>query len=619
MAYFKFSLCDQRTPYKFSALKSHENMSGVALHSSGIHNERNFVRSPRHLVLSNAETHTFNFHSRSTCKLMAPKKRRRAWESASVGDDDAEDVFGIGRALKEDREIEERRARLKIASRNVERTGPDTAPLIAPDRGQRLSTDSRSLLQVSNGRSKDERTVGCLPPAPVGDNDVSSAPIENGQRAARTTLAPKNDRELRAALLQLRDAAADGDGPGVGLREALGAPTGASQPKNVPVYDMFADTPGDGTETGLVQGHGLSDRENARVRVPGLDDPADEEGYARLQLDELLADGLYVAGPAIGQGVFASVYRATARETGACVAVKVLRNNDVMRRAGRHEVDTLRRIAEADPQDRRHCVRIIDHFDHHGHVVIVFEELAMNLREVIKKYGGGGGIRLEAVRLYASQLLSALHFLGQLGIVHADIKPDNTLLSEDKRTAKLCDFGSAMLESSGETDATPYLVSRFYRAPEVVLGVLPYGRALDVWSLGCVLFELYTGKIAFPGRSNNDMLRLVHERRGCVPMRMLKRASFRADHFDERGYFLHRVTDDVSGAVVVREEKVPERPPRHDVLRDAVLAAALDEDDERQAALLLADVLDGMLTVDPVRRISAAEALKMPFFVRVAP
>jgi serine/threonine protein kinase len=108
----------------------------------------------------------------------------------------------------------------------------------------------------------------------------------------------------------------------------------------------------------------------------------------------------------------------------------------------------------------------------------------------------------------------------------------------------------------------------------------------------------------------------VHERRGCVPMRMLKRASFRVEHFNERGYFLHRVMDIVSGAVVVREEKVPERPSRHDVLRDAVLAASLKEDDEKDAALLLADLLDGMLTVDPVRRISAAEALKMPFFMR---
>lgn len=76
---------------------------------------------------------------------------------------------------------------------------------------------------------------------------------------------------------------------------------------------------------------------------------------------------------------------------------------------------------------------------------------------------------------------------------------------------KICDFGSAMMAGPGtENDITPYLVSRFYRAPEVILG-LKYEYGMDMWSIGCVVYELFTGRILFPGRDNNEMLKVMME------------------------------------------------------------------------------------------------------------
>lgn len=72
---------------------------------------------------------------------------------------------------------------------------------------------------------------------------------------------------------------------------------------------------------------------------------------------------------------------------------------------------------------------------------------------------------LQAVRSYSQQLLLALKLMKRCSLIHADIKPDNILVSENKLVLKLCDFGSAMHE--GENESTPYLVSRFYRAPEI--------------------------------------------------------------------------------------------------------------------------------------------------------
>jgi serine/threonine protein kinase len=90
---------------------------------------------------------------------------------------------------------------------------------------------------------------------------------------------------------------------------------------------------------------------------------------------------------------------------------------------------------------------------------------SMNLREVLKRYGKDVGINIKAVRVYAQQLFLALSLLKKCNILHADIKPDNILVTESKNTLKLCDLGSA--SDADDNDITPYLVSRFYRAPEI--------------------------------------------------------------------------------------------------------------------------------------------------------
>jgi len=94
-----------------------------------------------------------------------------------------------------------------------------------------------------------------------------------------------------------------------------------------------------------------------------------------------------------------------------------------------------------------------------GHLCLVFEPLAMNLRDVVKKYGSGVGLHVKAVRSYSQQLFLALKLLKKCNILHADIKPDNILVNESKSVLKLCDFGSA--SDAKDAEITPYLVSRF--------------------------------------------------------------------------------------------------------------------------------------------------------------
>lgn len=129
------------------------------------------------------------------------------------------------------------------------------------------------------------------------------------------------------------------------------------------------------------------------------------------------------------------------------------------------ELEVLRKLNEADRQDKYHVLQLIRQFHHHNHLCLVFESLSMNLREVLKKYGSGVGLHMKAVRRYAQQLLSALRLLKKCLILHADIKPDNILVGDDKLNLKLCDFGSSC--HIGDAELAPYLVSRFYRAPEI--------------------------------------------------------------------------------------------------------------------------------------------------------
>jgi len=111
---------------------------------------------------------------------------------------------------------------------------------------------------------------------------------------------------------------------------------------------------------------------------------------------------------------------------------------------------------------------------------------------------------------------------------------------------KICDLGSA--SDASDNEITPYLVSRFYRAPEIILG-MSYDFAIDVWSVGCTLYELYTGKILFTGRTNNQMLRSIMDCRGKFTTKMLKKAQFAHVHFDELANFRSVEQDKLTGKV----------------------------------------------------------------------
>ncbi|XP_055723637.1 serine/threonine-protein kinase PRP4 homolog isoform X2 [Salvelinus fontinalis] len=350
-------------------------------------------------------------------------------------------------------------------------------------------------------------------------------------------------------------------------------------------------------------GIGKDFKENPNLR----DNWTDAEGYYRLNIGEIL-DKRYSVYGYTGQGVFSNVIRArdVARASRE-VAIKIIRNNELMQKTGLKELQFLKKLNNADPDDKFHCLRLYRHFYHKQHLCLVFEPLSMNLREVLKKYGKDVGLHIKAVRSYSQQLFLALKLLKRCNILHADIKPDNILVNESKTILKLCDFGSA--SHVAENDITPYLVSRFYRAPEIIIGK-PYDYAIDMWSVGCTLYELYTGKILFPGKTNNHMIKLAMDIKGKMPNKMIRKGVFKDQHFDQNLNFLYTEVDKVT-----EREKVTVMStinPTKELLADMVGCQRLPEDQRKKVAQLK-DLLDLTLMLDPAKRISINQALQHPY------
>ncbi|KAG8740380.1 U4/U6 small nuclear ribonucleoprotein prp4 [Ceratobasidium sp. 414] len=353
----------------------------------------------------------------------------------------------------------------------------------------------------------------------------------------------------------------------------------------------------------------------AVVAAPGAtlnmeaDDP---EGYYQIILGELLDNGRYQVFSTLGKGMFSAVVRARVMDENPNreVAIKIIRSQESMYKAGQKEIQILNKLAQADPDDRKHLIRLERTFEHRGHLCLVFESLSMNLRDVVRKFGKDVGLNIRAVRAYAHQLFLGLSLLKKANVMHADIKPDNILVSENKTVVKICDLGSA--SDISENDITPYLVSRFYRAPEIILG-LPYDASIDIWSIGCTLYELFTGKILFPGRTNNQMLLHMMELKGRFNTKMIRKAKFGGTHFDEgTGAFLSVEKDKITGADVTR--KVIIAKPARDV-RTRIMAANGGKvaDEDSKLVMSFVDLIDKCLTLDPARRITPKEALMHPF------
>ncbi len=178
-------------------------------------------------------------------------------------------------------------------------------------------------------------------------------------------------------------------------------------------------------------------------------------------------------------------------------------------------VKTLARAAETwEHVVQLREVRLLLRLSHPGHpnivrleqvlrdgatVHLVFEFLQGSLYARMRQ-----GLAASQVRNIAYQILQGLAYMHGAGIIHRDLKPENILFDKN-HTVKICDLGLAR-QASDEPPFTSYHATRWYRAPELLLGATHYGTAVDMWAYGCLVPELYTGRPLFPGTSELNQL-----------------------------------------------------------------------------------------------------------------
>lgn len=187
------------------------------------------------------------------------------------------------------------------------------------------------------------------------------------------------------------------------------------------------------------------------------------------------------------------------------VAVKISKNTSFDVSNAQVEAKLLKKIKAYMPEKGHGLILLIDSFKFRGHFVIVCEFLHQNLYKHII-HPDFKGLKNKQLRSIASQLLKGLQVMKQIGIIHCDLKPENLMFADEKcETIKIIDFGTACTEfKTGFT----YVQSRFYRCPEILLGV-PYEAAADMWSIGCILCELVTTRPIFPAHDELELLEML--------------------------------------------------------------------------------------------------------------
>jgi cyclin-dependent kinase-like len=228
----------------------------------------------------------------------------------------------------------------------------------------------------------------------------------------------------------------------------------------------------------------------------------------------------------VGEGAYGIVLQCRDKVSGEIVAIKRFRErvppgDDAAGGEGGPAPAMLREVRVLRAlRGHPHIVTLREAFTRRGKLYLVFEFMEKNLLEVLEETPAG--LPPPLVRLYAFQLCRALEWCHRHGVAHRDVKPENLLVSPAAALLKLCDFGFArVLPGAGGGGGggggggdkggalTDYVATRWYRAPELLLGATDYSRAVDLWAVGCLVGELADGAALFAGDSEAEQLTLI--------------------------------------------------------------------------------------------------------------
>ncbi|KAF1939897.1 kinase-like protein [Clathrospora elynae] len=337
----------------------------------------------------------------------------------------------------------------------------------------------------------------------------------------------------------------------------------------------------------------------------------------------------------LGQGTFGKVVEAFDKRKGTNCAIKVIRSVPKYRDASRIELRVLSTLASNDKHNINRCIHLRDCFDFRNHICIVTDLYGQSVFDFLKS-NGFVPFPSSHIQKFAKQLFTSVAFLHDLNLIHTDLKPENILLVNNNyqtftynrtvpsssttvnRTARhrkvlldpeirLIDFGSATFNDEYHSSVVS---TRHYRAPEIILN-LGWSFPCDIWSIGCILVEFFTGDALFQTHDNLEHLAMMEAVCSGKIDRDIVRAVYKQDRGSSRNSassaarffknykldYPNTETNKASKKYVKAMKKLPETIPGH-------------TDFNRQ----FLDLLRQIFVYDPKKRITAKEALQHPWF-----
>ncbi|KAI9646086.1 serine threonine protein kinase CMGC group [Ciborinia camelliae] len=339
----------------------------------------------------------------------------------------------------------------------------------------------------------------------------------------------------------------------------------------------------------------------------------------------------------LGQGTFGKVVQAKDHhDNGKLVAIKIIRSVQKYRDASKIELRVLSTLKANDQENRNRCIHLRDCFDYRGHICIVMDLLGQSVFDFLK---GNSFVPFpnSQIQSFARQLFTSVAFLHDLNLIHTDLKPENILLCNSAYQAftysrkipsstlnntrqaaqrkvlldteiRLIDFGSATFQDEYHSSVVS---TRHYRAPEIILG-LGWSFPCDIWSIGCILVEFFTGDALFQTHDNLEhlaMMEMVCDKRMDSHLIQQVNTMAKRNGGNPAQKYFRRLKLDYPTADTTRASRrfVKAMKSLNEIIKD-----------QSKFSKNFLDLLIKIFVYDPNERITAKQALQHPWFKEAA-